>query len=55
MPKKWKNLIFDHFRYFNDFFTVKKNKQKVEERIFLVTFVEDTLSNTKKKIKKKKK
>ena len=52
--KIWKNLIFDHFFYIYDFFFSPKNKQKVREKISLVTFEEKTTTNIKKKKKIKK-
>ena len=55
MQKKFvKHLIFDHFYYIYDFFCSPKNKLKVGEKTFLVTFEEDPSTNIKKKIEIKK-
>ena len=48
--KIWKNLIFDHFYYVYDFFCSPKNKLKVGEKTFLVTFEEDPSTNIKKNV-----
>ncbi len=54
IKKNCENLIFDHFYYFLDFFFSQKNKQKVGEKISVVTFEKEIIKYEKiKNIKKK--